>query len=803
MSYKLNKKPMSLAIAYGVLAIISGKVCASGIEEVTVTAEKREVNLQSTPIAITALSAEALQNLGVSSFDSLAKVTPSMSFTPYPSSSNLLILYMRGQGVSDPMQITSDGSVGLYSDGFYISRPQAATADIADIERIEVLRGPQGTLYGRNTTGGAVNLISKKPTGEFGLSQDLSYGTLNAFRSLTTINLPKWNDLSTKFTLLKTSKDGYVKNDGSGHDYGEQDQHAGRFSLRWEPASNFITDYFMEKGSFDSTPGYYQNKALNGGSICTPINSPACYGAAPTNPFYAYGSPSGGVSRTYRPIDLNLSTSSFESHGLTLSWDLSDDLTIKSLTGYRKIDWHAYQDYAEAFSTSAAFPVGFTSNDLVRSHQFTQEFQFIGSALDDQIHYVSGLYYFQEGASHAEQISILLPYYAGIPGVVIPGGPGLTTDTFKNREATADSKSQAAYAQVTWSATDKLDLMVGGRYTKDDRSATRNYLIDYTNDALSTTIPEQSIKSASQSYQRFNPAVKLAYQITEDANGYLSVTTGYKAGGFSESSPTKSLTSNVDNFEQGFKPEKVTTYELGFKSYWFERRVRANMAIYSSKFEDLQMGFTVDPGDASVLQSYNAGKATINGAEIEVLVQPTDDFAFSIDYAYLDPRLDSIKALAGTTFDPAVNSASPYKVGDSIKGALSFPTAPKNSVNMGADYTFLHFDKGSLAAHLNYQYQSSSYNGTAVGSDVPGKDYYELPGFGVVDARFTLAIDLPRGDHAKISLWGKNIANKEHPIQVIANGNNIATPSAPAGYTSTAAIWAEPASYGVDFHYEY
>jgi len=791
MSCNFKKKPMTLAIGYGLLSLMTaGSVMAAAIEEVTVTAQKREENLQTTPIAITALSADALQNMGITGFDGLAKSSPSISFTPYPSSTNLLILYMRGQGVSDAMQITSDSSVGLYNDGFYMSRPQAATADIADIERIEVLRGPQGTLYGRNTTGGAVNFISKKPTGEFGFKQDLSFGTLDEFRSLTTVNLPKWNDISTKFTFLKSSKDGWVQNAGSSHDYGEEDQKAGRFSLHWDAADNVTVDYFMDKGNFDSTPSYYQNSGISG-PICVPVNDPACLTGGGTT--YQYNNKD-QASRTYRPIDLNLSTSDFESHGLTLTWDVNENMTAKSLTGYRKLSWHAYQDYAEAFSAmvppqfgGGIFPVTYTTNDEVHSHQFTQEFILTGNALDNRLKYTGGLYYFGEGASHSEILNIDLPSY------------NPPSHTFKDRYATQDAESEAIYGQAQWTPPildDKFDVTVGWRYTWDSRDATRDFLIQAA--PYPDTVEHAK---AGQSFKRGNPAITFNYNWTDDLSTYAKVVTGYKAGGFSESGP-------IGNFEQGFSPEKVINYEGGLKSYWWDRRVRANVAGFVSKFDDLQLGFTVDPNDSSVVQSYNAGKATIEGVELELLVQPIDDLSFNFDYTYLHSQYDSIKALAGTTFDPAVNHASPFHVGDSIKDVMVLPYAPRHKMNLGSDYTFYHFDKGSLTAHLDYQFQSSIFDTAPAGPDVPNRDNYKVPSYGVLNGRLIMAVDLPRGDKAKISLWGRNLGNKEYKTQVIGNGNSIDTLSAtgtftPAGYNTQAAIWAPPPAYGIDISYEY
>jgi iron complex outermembrane receptor protein len=294
---------MTAAIACGSLLLAAQAGLAapfSGVEEVIVTAQKQEENIQTIPLAVTAFTAEALESRGITDFSGIVNATPSLSTSNYPSST-MLILYMRGQGVSDPGQITFDGSVGLYVDGFYIARPQGAGFELSDIERVEVLRGPQGTLYGRNTTGGAVNIISKAPSGEFDFKQSLSFGSRNLFRSKTSIDLPAWNGISTKFTILKSSQDGYVKNSGSSHDFGEQAQTAGRFALNWLASSDFTVDYFMEYGETESTSFYYQNETLEGLTILG-------------YPYTKAGKPR---SRSYRPIDMQPSDSRIEAHGLT------------------------------------------------------------------------------------------------------------------------------------------------------------------------------------------------------------------------------------------------------------------------------------------------------------------------------------------------------------------------------------------------------------------------------------------------------------------------------------------------------
>jgi iron complex outermembrane receptor protein len=281
--------PIAGALACGSMLVGQAGMAApnAGVEEIIVTAQKRAENLQKVPVAVTAFTSQALENRGITNFEGIVNATPSLSTANYPSST-MLILYMRGQGVSDPGQITFDGAIGLYVDGFYIARPQGAGFDLGDIERVEVLRGPQGTLYGRNTTGGAVNIINKAPTGELGFKQSVSFGSRNMFRSKTSIDLPAWNDISTKLTLLKFSEDGYVKNTGSSHDYGEEGQLAGRFALNWKMTENFAADYFLERDNTDSTSLYYQNRSLEGMTILG-------------HPYTGSGEPR---SHTYRPIDL-------------------------------------------------------------------------------------------------------------------------------------------------------------------------------------------------------------------------------------------------------------------------------------------------------------------------------------------------------------------------------------------------------------------------------------------------------------------------------------------------------------------
>ena len=766
---------------------------SGGLEEVVVTAQRREERLQDAPLAISVLSSEKLELRGITDFSSVAEHTPSISFTPYPSSSNTLIMYLRGQGVADSMQITSDGSVGLYQDGFYISRPQLSTFDLADIDRVEVLRGPQGTLYGRNTTGGAVNLISKRPSGELGVKQALSAGSRDYFRTLTVLDLPEWHGLSSKLTFLYSRKDGLVENlDKSSRDYQEEQQRAGRVALAWDGGGPFTADYFFETGDIDSTPIYYQVPALEA-SAQNPGGIPG---------YDASGRP---AKRTWEPIDLSLSTGEYQAHGLTLSWQVNDSLTIKSLTGFRSIDTDVYQDYASAFSSvGVPWTTGFRTFDELETDQFTQEFQFLGS-FGERVDYLVGLYYFNEDGDHGQRIDIDIP---GLPPAF--GGP-IFID--KDRQVEAESTSEAIFAQVTWTPEvldDRLELTFGGRYTSDNRKATRTTFNSMQSPGYTGPIgvepdfnvPPAFDNSIDEDFSKFNPSFTANMRWDDDLSTYLRIATGYKAGGIAESG-------DVGTFNEAFvfDPEEVLTYELGLKSELVDNTVRVNLALFYSEFDDMQVGFNTNPADLSVTLLQNAGEATISGAELEAMWAPIDSLTLALNASYLDPSIDRMDVVPGTIFDPARNPASPYQLGDNIAHLFTLPYVSESSYTASADWTFLEVGENEFSAHMNYRWQDDFFASAPTGPGVPGRDLYSIPSFETLDARLMWSFGLPRGNTGRVSIWGKNITSDDALQHVIGQGAIVPLATVPfptpAGYTHAVYSWREGATYGVDLVVEF
>ncbi len=562
-----------------------------GVEDIVVTAQKRGENLQDVPIAITAFSSDDLQAKGITNVLEFTQATPTISAAPFPTSTGVLFFFMRGMGVGNPGQITTDPAVGIYENGIYNPRPVTYIFDVLEPERVEVLRGPQGTLYGRNTTGGAVNIVSRPPSGEFEVRQLVSYASRNQYRSVTNFDFPAIGGLSLKGTLAVGGDDGFMKNVRDpavpdGNDFGIERHVAGRIAARLDVGDDFTADYSFMVGKQKSTPLLAQSASLQGIEIIPGL--PYSY-----EPYQAY-----------RPISLPFSTDTFRDHGLTLEWRASDALTLRSITGFRHFGTDRFNDLADIFFIPIAVSNSFTS-DVV-----TQEVQAVGSLWDDRIKYAAGLYYFKEDIDNFDfDVSFFF----------LPP---------QQQTIALNSVSKAAYAQLTFTPPildDRLDLTVGARYTSDRKISSR------TNAGAPT---EAGVTRSD----RFNPSATLLYRWSDSTNSYAKVTTGYRAGGFNEAAA---------DYTDTFAPETLTSYEVGLKTDLFDRSVRANFAAFYNKFKDIQLPLAVDPNDPTNNPVFNAGRATIKGLEADITIAPVDSVTLNINYAYLDAEIDRVELTPG------------------------------------------------------------------------------------------------------------------------------------------------------------
>lgn len=755
MKRNLSRNPLALAVALASGLASSGLAVqvqaaeetqrATVLQEIVVTAEKREASLQETPIAISAFDSQSLENLGVANLGDITNQVPNFQMTPFPNSRSALVLFIRGVG-NNESQTTQDPAVGVYYDGVYVARSVGLAADTADLERIEVLRGPQGVLYGRNTTGGAVNLISAKPTGELGFKQVLGMGDNAYWHGQTQVNLPETAGFSVKLSYDHSEKDGWRKNLGvSGDDFEQYEKNGGRVAVRWQPADKVTVDYSYDVSKISGPQGYYQILEV------TPIARPY---------FLLQGFPAGyvdnlllpalkasanphrtGVGIETRPV--KNSDTDVSGHSLTASWEL-DDLTLKSITAYRDLHENIYQNYSANYSTILQAPLQeFLNVDAMVGHnQFSQEFQAIGNAMDNRLKYVGGLYYFSENGNDSEFDT------AG-------------AFTVENRYTHSHNTAVAAYGQLTWTPQildDRMDVTLGLRHTEDTREAEKYSAVYF--------LAPHKLK---KTYHDDSPALTVSYRWTDDLSTYAKATAGYKAGGFNTRSTEK-------GFQNPFKPEHVTSYELGVKSTWLDNRVRANADVFVNDWKDMQQNFILNPGTPFLTDTFNAGRATTSGFELDLTAIVVEGLQLSVNYAYLNAEFKQV-------IDQ--NPTSPT-YGWNIGNTYNMPYAPQQSYAVAADYFFPQMDIGQIALHLDYSWRDNTV-GTA-----PPQDGFDLPAYGLWNARATLSeVASGNGGKLKFSVWGKNLTDEEYLMHSV-------------GFGAVNVGWfGEPRSYGVDVTYEY
>ncbi|MCP5189050.1 MAG: TonB-dependent receptor [Pseudomonadales bacterium] len=754
-----TKLSLAVVLASGLAA---GNVAAQ-LEEVVVTAQKRSQSLQDIPISISAYDEQAIEAMRLIDAQDLGLVSPSLQMPAYPTSSNNLALFIRGIGNADSMVITKDPTVGLYYDGVYAARSSGLLADLSELERVEILRGPQGTLYGRNSTAGAINFINAKPTGELGFKQTVGVGNLDSWRATTHLNLPRMAGISAKLTGAFSDRDGWVDNSGPNRipgleytDYYKKENQGYRIALRYDGVENLLVDYSYDYSDMTTGSGYFQYAGPAGGY--------AGDGSLITNSFRdrlkETRTPTGGGRYAYY---LPETKTEVEGHNLTIQYEINDQLTLKSITGYRNLDDDLSQNFAQAFGDAGSLEVWTSTND----DQFSQELQLVGSA--ERLNYVAGLYYYNENGDQSEEQyldratydltgiqAFTLPTYAPCSG--LPGGPyaqcaGIPFVNYLpiflgEYTIKTDIESWAGFGQATWTPNmldDKLDLTLGLRYTDDQRDASR------TNDGLPWNLFGPGKSSSDKDKVDYTAVVD--YNWTDEVSTYAKVATGFRSGGSSR---------NSLDFNQSFDQETVTSYELGWKSQLMDNHLRFNGAAYYMEVDDIILDYLPDPVNApNVVEVFNSGDANIYGVEADIQAAITERLLVSFNYAYLD-------------YD--INNAI-FPDGSDRTGTTVLVWAPENAFSVSADYN-LPIEAGEVQLHLDYSWQDSQY---ALANTDAGK--VEVSSFGLLNGRISLADVNMLGGNWQFALWGKNLANRDDSNYLIG---------------ATARTYLQPRTYGAE-----
>ena len=714
MNNAISRHALALCLFACASPALAQEEDGGGIQEIVVTAQKRSESLQKTPISMMAMTGADIEKKGIADITDLRTLVPSLAVTPHPNSATTARVFIRGIGNNDD-QITVDPSVAVYLDGIYIARNQGLSAEVAEVERIEVLRGPQGSLYGRNATGGAINYITRAPElGEFSAKQTLAVGNYNQFRSRTRVNIPVGDKLAVELGYLHSQKDGFVDNPGTGVDrWGDQRRDAYRAAILFQPTDALQLRYTYDRSDINDTPVFMV--------------------AAPFYPRMA-DRPTAG-SPFVRNLMPNDATS--QGHNLTISWEVADDVTLKSLTGYRKLSSVTNQNYLTG--VVGAFPLILTGFDQ-QQDQWSEEVQLVGSALDRRLDYVLGAYYFDENGESADYSAI-----TGRPRV--------------DRVATIHNRAYALYGQATLrpAFVEGLYLTGGLRWSRDEREATLDQTIVPATGAP-TVLPHGEGKNH---FSNLSPSFVIGYNATPNLNIYAKYARGYKTGGYNIRA------SSIARFNEGFGPETLDSFELGVKASWLDNHLQTNVALFRSNYKDIQTNIQSDPTNVAITDVFNAGKARIQGFELDLIAKPIDALTLTVNYAYLDAKFQQILDQAG----------------NDISTRYTFVEAPKHTLTTSLEYRFPDTPIGILTANIDYFLKSKVSTSTA-------DPRYVIGDYGLLNARLTLS-DIPVGfGNWRLSAFGKNLTDEEYYIAHFNGG----LPSA---------IFGDPRTYGLELTFEY
>lgn len=764
------------------------------IEEVIVTAQKIKESLQDTPVSVSAFGTEELMQMGVSEARDVANFTPGLTMRKQSSSQDNYAIGIRSVA-SGETALAIDPTVGIYQDGVYIARSTGAAFDIVDLQRIEVLRGPQGTLFGRNTIGGAINIITAKPKGEFAFRQAVTYAARDKRAYHTTVDTPAMGNVAAKFSMRTSKHDGQHESVYTGQTLGNGEAQAFRMALNWVPREDLSVGYVYDKSDRESNSATTQLSHVRA-TYANPA-SPAFGGA-----YYVAAAAGASAERQGKLFMTNDSAdetaSDIDGHAVTFSWDWLENSTVKSITSYREWDSlsRATQfgsfpvTFGTMFDLSGRFgpvftpvPGGtllpiFAAQRVSSQQQWSQEFQVSGTLMDEKLRYITGLYYFEEQADETNPQSFILPTCVAAAMACL--NPALVgTSVLIGRPDFAygtDNKSAAIFGQFTYSVIPDLDVTLGYRYTRDEKETTLTNSLDAPPGGAGTV----KTISDDDSWANFNPSFTVDYRFNEELNTYFKVSTGYRSGGYNVRASTTS------DFRKPFDEENIVSYEVGIKSDLLDRKLRLNGSVYHTEYEDRQVAqFTAGSGGAST-NIVNAGENMVDGVELEALYMPFIGARVIATYAYID--VDNEEFIT-TKVDPATG----FPVGTSNvdiagNGALDNVYAPQHAASLAVEYTFAPKEWGQLTLRVDSTYTDEI-------SFHPQLNLFdESNEYQLLNARVTLTeIPVFNEGNVTIAAWAKNLENKEYRDFGIDFGQ--------LGFAVN--NYGELRSWGLDFIYEY
>jgi iron complex outermembrane recepter protein len=739
---------LSAAIA-GVLqagsALAGEAPVTGGLQEIVVTAQRVQTSLQETPVSITQFSSEALKERGISSLLEISAFTPNLQVGSRSGSAGNQGGYaIRGVGVN---ATGSSPSVGIYIDDVYFPSGSGNLLSLFDVERVEVLRGPQGTLFGRNTIGGAIQYITVRPNTEdvsgFVEGTGGNFGRVDLSGAL---NVPLGDTVALRLSLASRERDGYVHDIYSNVDRGSDDTKQGRLQLRWTPTDNLSIDVKAEA----------VQQETNGRAVTVINVFPTAFlvGLATRHPVPAF--------RETRPYDSSLiSTSDYSLPGFnqpeffnfdyavgqaTIAYQFNDSLTLTSISAYSNSERDSAQDVDNV-------PINIIAvTNLDEIDLFTQELRLTGSS--DRFNWSTGLYYYDEErtASGTANIGNAPTAPFGVANEII-------------------SEAWAIYAQGTYDFTDRWSGTLGARYSSEkiDARATQPYVVNPPIPGFNTQ------PSDSDTYTDTSPYVGVNFQVTPDVMTYAKASKGFRAGGFNFSNPPTGLLP--------FRQEESWTYELGARMEFMDNRLRVNPTLFYNDWTDIQFNALAPPAN---IFTKNAGDATIKGAELEMQFAATDRWLLDGSVSYLDgeyTRVDSDVTIAklypnGSFNPPPLPGATVDVVDLTLEDDLQ--QAPEWKYTAGVRYALPLSNQGQIVANANYAWVDK------VRSAVTRTNFVTLPSYSLLNAQVQY---IAPDNRWSLAVFGTNLTDEYYRIGGInfinGPGSVEVDPARPAEYGAT------------------
>lgn len=728
-------------------------------DEIIVTARRREETLQDVPVSMTAFTNKALENRGITNLETINNFTPNLELTngrPDGGGSTAQI-YIRGVGQSDFL-FPNDPGVGLYVDDVYLARSVGGMLGLVDVDRVEVLRGPQGTLYGKNTIGGAVKIVTTKPQiGEFSGKLKATYGSFDRFDFVGAVNIPLGKTLAARLEAAKFERDGYVTRLFDGADLGNEDKEIIRADLFFQPHENFTL----------RLTGDVQSQRQNGapGNLLAIVPSTAAAVPIPgvidpvTNQ-QDFVDGTGLIEGLYNPVVVPviapglglpvntafdsrwLTDDSRLSNGtdpvrddndiwgmsLTGDWAVSENLNVKSISAYRKVQATLGRD-----GDHSPLPI-VSTYDFFEQEQFSEELQLSGQSIGDRLNWLVGAHYFHEEAADNNSVKLI----SGTLQVI-----GFELDLIPKNQI--EVNSYAAFVNGDFDITDRLSVTGGVRYTYEKKVLQRDHRLTQTGFIITRReegLPDMGEFSPigpplEQDWDAFSPKAGVNFEASDDVLLYFSYARGFKSGGWSPRPQTG--TENVP-FDQEF----LGSLEVGAKTQFFGQRMTANFSAFYNTYKDIQITTVgTDPGGSGqlVFSVFNAGESEIYGFELEVAAQPTDNIDLNVGIGYLHNEY--------TELDP----------GTGIQPDASLPDAPELTFNASGQYTVPLMSLGEVSVRGGVAYKDKTFK------DAFNTQPLTQDGYWLVDA--SLAFETNDGSW-RVALVGSNLTDEVY----ITNGVN-------------------------------